>query len=254
MNIWIKTLVFASFLGAIQKCGFQKKAVAEAGPKLVWADEFNGAGLPDSTKWGYDVGAGCDQPCGCGWGNNELQFYTARRTENARMENGLLIVEAHREKMENRDFTSARLVSKFKGDWTFGRIEARLKCPVGRGTWPAFWMLPTDWKYGGWPRSGEIDIMEHVGFAPDSVFSSAHSLAETTHFFKYEQCTRGFFLPDAESKFHLYAIEWRADRLDFFVDDVKFHTFRNVQKSADEWPFDQRFHAIILPCGCVTCA
>ena len=242
MDFLCKSLFFFAIFGLAQQCtGPQKAASTTAGRKLVWSDEFNTPGLPDSTKWSYDYGTGC--PNVCGWGNNERQFYTARRLENARIEKGSLIVEARREKWEKSDYTSARLVSKNKGDWTYGRIEARLKCPTGLGTWPAFWMLPTDWKYGGWPRSGEIDLMEHVGYMPDSIFGSAHT--ETFNHVKHTQSTGGIYIPDAENKFHVYAIEWYADRIDYFVDDVKYHTFSNQHKTPDEWPFDQRFHVIL---------
>lgn len=235
MNLLFKLLFFFSIFWVIQ-CSPAKKTAAASDRKLVWSDEFNGTGLPDSTKWNYDSG-------GEGWGNNELQFYTTRRKENARMENGVLIVEARRESWEKNKYTSARLVSKHKGDWKYGRIEARLKCPAGRGTWPAFWMLSTDWKYGGWPESGEIDIMEHVGYMPDSIFGSVHTKA--FNHIMHTQSTGGLYLPDAEQKFHVYAIEWFEDRMDFFVDNVKYHTFKNLHKTSDEWPFDQRFHVIL---------
>ena len=134
-------------------------------------------------------------------------------------------------------------MSKNKGDWIYGRVEARLKCPTGLGTWPAFWMLSTDWKYGGWPRSGEIDVMEHVGYMPDSIFGSAHT--EAFNHVKHTQSTQGIYLPNAEKAFHVYAVEWSADRIDYFVDNVKYHTFSNQHKTPDEWPFDQRFHLIL---------
>jgi beta-glucanase (GH16 family) len=136
--------------------------------KLVWSDEFKGKGLPDSTKWGYDVGTGCPQICG--WGNNELQYYTANNTNNARVENGMLVVEARKENIADAKYSSARLVTKNKGDWKYGRVDVKAKLPAGRGMWPAIWMLPTDWKYGGWPHSGEIRyygkrrILARLGF------------------------------------------------------------------------------------------
>jgi beta-glucanase (GH16 family) len=104
-------------------------------------------------------------------------------------------------------------------------------------------MLPTDWKYGGWPHSGEIDIMEHVGYQPDTVFATAHTASFTNS--KHTETTKSFFLPDASSAFHIYAVEWRADRMDFFVDDVRYNTFSNLHKTSEEWPFDQRFHVIL---------
>lgn len=241
MDSLIKLCLLFSFFGGLQDCSVPQKTTALPERRLVWSDEFEYSGLPDSTKWGYDHGTGCPEVCG--WGNNELQYYTTRRLENARVENGLLLIEARREKWEGKDYTSARLVSKKKGDWTYGRIEARIKCPVGRGTWPAFWMLPTDWKYGGWPHSGEIDIMEHVGYKPDTVYATAHTAAFTNN--KGTENTRAFFLPDTESAFHTYAVEWREDRMDFFVDDVRYNTFLNQHKTSAEWPFDQRFHAIL---------
>src|SRR4026208_2586222 len=140
--------------------------------RLVWSDEFDYNGLPDPKKWSYDVG-------GHGWGNKELQYYTERRKENARVENGKLIIEARRDSWEGHEYTSARLVTKGKGDWTYGRFEVKAKLPSGRGTWPAIWMLPTERSYGEsyWPDNGEIDIMEHVGYDPDVVHGSAHTKA-----------------------------------------------------------------------------
>ena len=131
--------------------------------KLVWSDEFSDTGQPDSTKWNYDLGDGC--PNVCGWGNSEMEFYT-NNAKNVRVENDKLIIEAHRDSLGGKAYTSTRIKSKFKGDWLYGRIEVKAKLPRGRGTWPAIWMLSTDWKYGGWPASGEIDIMEHVGHDP----------------------------------------------------------------------------------------
>src|SRR6188768_4168282 len=134
--------------------------------KLVWSDEFNYNGLPDAKKWNYDIG-------GHGWGNNELQFYTKEKLKNARVENGNLIIEAHKEKFENSGYTSARLVSKGKGDWQYGKIEVRAQIPDGRGTWPAIWMLGSTSPFN-WPDDGEIDIMEHVGFDQGRIHASIH--------------------------------------------------------------------------------
>jgi beta-glucanase (GH16 family) len=212
-----------------------------AGMALVWADEFDYEGLPDSSRWGYDVGDGC--PNICGWGNNELQYYTEGRLANARVEGGRLIIEAHREDFAGRQYTSARLVTKHKGDWKYGRIEVRAKLPSGRGTWPAIWMLPTAWAYGGWPASGEIDIMEHVGFEPDSVFGTVHTRA-----YNHIQRTQrggGIYLPKAEHEFYLYAIEWDEEKIDFFVDEERYFSFANEGKGFEAWPFDQQFHLLL---------
>ena len=209
--------------------------------KLVWSDEFDSGTLPDAGKWGYDVGDGC--PNVCGWGNNELQYYTANRESNARIENGHLIIEAHREPMGGKEYTSARLVSKHKGDWTYGKVVASAKLPKGLGVWPAIWMLPTDWKYGGWPASGEIDIMEHVGYMPDSLFGSIH----TTRFNHVigTQVTKGVYSTSLSDTFHEYGIEWDADKIDFLFDGVGFQTFQNIKEGPDAWPFDQSFHILL---------
>jgi beta-glucanase (GH16 family) len=142
--------------------------------RLVWSDEFNSSGAPDSTKWSYDLGDGC--PRNCGWGNHELEFYT-HDLKNVRVENGRLIIEALKDSLHSKPFTSTRMVSKGKGDWLYGRIEIKARLPRGKGTWPAIWMLSTDWKYGGWPASGEIDIMEHVGFDPGVIHGTIHTEA-----------------------------------------------------------------------------
>jgi beta-glucanase (GH16 family) len=211
------------------------------GRKLVWADEFDYSGLPDSSKWGYDLGDGC--PNLCGWGNNELQYYTVRREKNARVEGGHLIIEAHKEPLNGRNYSSTRLVSKNKGDWTYGRIEARIQVPNGRGIWPAFWMLPTDRAYGGWPRSGEIDIMEFVGYIPDSLFGTVH----TEHYngMLGTQKSASLHSKTLASEFHVYAIEWTKDKIDFLLDGTKFTTFPNRHSGIGAWPFDLPFHLLL---------
>ncbi|HJU75129.1 MAG TPA: glycoside hydrolase family 16 protein [Gemmatimonadaceae bacterium] len=208
---------------------------------LVWSDEFDTPGLPDSTKWGYDVGDGC--PNLCGWGNNELQYYTVRRAENARVEGGHLIIEARKEPFGSRAYTSTRLVSRRKGDWAYARVEVRADLPSGVGTWPAIWMLPTESAYGGWPASGEIDIMEYVGFAPDTVHGSVHTA--TYNHVKGTQRTRYIQVPNAEREFHVYSVEWTPERIEFFVDSVRYHTFGNENTGFQAWPFDRIFHVIL---------
>ena len=209
--------------------------------KLVWSDEFTKTGLPDSTKWGYDKGRGCPQ--NCGWGNHELQYYTWNRSENARIENGNLIIEARKEKFEDCNYTSARLVTRNKGDWKYGRMEIRAKLPAGTGMWPAIWMLPTQWKYGGWPTSGEIDIMENVGYWPDTVIGTVHT--DAYNGMKGTQKTKGVQRKDISSAFHVYAIEWNADSIAFFVDNEKYHVFANDKSGVAGWPFDQDFHLLL---------
>ncbi|MGF1635738.1 MAG: family 16 glycosylhydrolase, partial [Cyclobacteriaceae bacterium] len=158
----------------LYSCG-QKKEPAESTSteedyQLVWYDDFDYEGLPDSTKWSYDT-RGNDW----GWGNNELQHYTAFRSENAWVSDGLLRITAIKEPWEGKEYTSARLITKEKGDWLYGKIVVRAKLPAGVGMWPAIWMLPTDWEYGNWPGSGEIDIMENVGYNSDTIYGTVHT-------------------------------------------------------------------------------
>lgn len=205
-------------------------------PKLVWSDEFNYTGLPDPSKWGYDTGNG-------GFGNNELQNYTVSRLENARVENGNLIIEARRDWHDGIEYSSARMVTRNKGDWLYGRVEVRAKLPTaGRGTWPAIWMLPTDWEYGGWPKSGEIDIMENVGYDPNIVHGTVHT--EAYNHTKNTQLAGKVEKFNYASEFHIYAINWTEDKIDFFIDDELYFTHVN-HGGFEEWPFDKRFHLIL---------
>jgi len=202
---------------------------------LVWNDEFNIDGKPDETKWGYDIW----DP---GKVNNELQYYTSDSV-NVRVKNGKLEIESHYYSSPEDQYTSARVVSRDKGDWLYGRVEVKAKLPAGRGTWPAIWMLPTDWEYGGWPRSGEIDIMEHVGYDPNVIHGTVHT--ESYNHTKKTQVGKSITIPTAMSEYHVYAIEWYEDRIDFYVDDNKYFSFENQNISSDEWPFDKRFHLIM---------
>ncbi len=220
---------------------FNKTNAQNTFTKLVWKDEFNKSGLPDSLKWSYDKGRGCPEICG--WGNNELEYYTHNRKENARVVKGKLIIEARKENFADANYTSARLVSKLKGDWKYGRIEVRAKLPNGRGIWPAVWMLPTNWEYGGWPNSGEIDIMEHVGYMPDSVFGTIHT--GNYNGMKGTQKTKGISRNDLSKAFHLYAIEWTAESIIFLIDNVRYHEFKNENTGSATWPFDKQFHLIL---------
>ena len=209
--------------------------------RLVWSDEFETPGQPDSAKWNYDIGDGC--PDNCGWGNNELQYYT-RDSSNVRVKDGMLIIEARMDSLGGKAFTSTKIVSRGKGDWLYGRFEVRARLPQGKGTWPAIWMLPTDWKYGGWPASGEIDIMEHVGYDPGVIHGTIHT--EAYNHIKQTQKKGKITVPTAQDEFHVYAVDWSEDRMDFFVDDERYHTI--LREPGDDykgWPFDQRFYLIM---------
>lgn len=202
--------------------------------QLVWSDEFDLNGKLDTANWNYELGDGCPN---CGWGNNEEQIYTEDQG-NVRIENGLLIIEAI--KLDSQ-WTSARITTKAKRNFTFGRIEFRAKLPNGGGTWPALWMLGESIASKGWPACGEIDIMEHVGRNPGVVQSAMHttsSYGETVN--KGETRLETF-----DSEFHIYAANWAEDRIDFFVDDKMFYTYQPEVKNKDTWPYDTPFYVII---------
>ena len=203
--------------------------------KLVWNDESNYKGLPDSTKWTAETG-------GHGWGNNEWQYYTSGRLENARVENGLLTIEARKENWKEKNYTSARLITKNKGDWQFGKIEVRAKLPVGRGTWPAIWMLGSKDPFE-WPDDGEIDIMEHVGFNQGFVHASVH--CKKYYHSVGTQKTDTIFIKDCSENFHIYSVEWNHESVCVFVDGKKFFQFNNEHSGYDAWPFDNKMFLIL---------
>lgn len=206
--------------------------------RLVWRDEFDRPGLPDTTKWRYEVG-------GNGWGNNELQYYTARRSENARVEGGHLLIEARRESWQGKQYTSARLTTRQTQTWTYGRIEARAKLSAGLGTWPAIWMLGQNIGTAGWPRCGELDIMEHVGYDPGVIHGTTHTQAY--NHVKHTEKTGTDTIPDVTTAFHLYAIDWTPDQIDFYVDGHRYFSAKKSElgKTEAEWPFDQPFYLLL---------
>lgn len=204
--------------------------------ELYWDEEFNYNGIPDSSKWSYDVG-------GQGWGNNELQYYTKASSKNVEVSNGTLKLKAIREKMDNRDYTSARLLTKDKADFTYGKVEIRAKLPAGRGLWPAIWMLGTNIKTVPWPDCGEIDIMEHVGFEKDSVFGTIHTKAYN-HVIGTQK-TRAIFINDPYTSFHIYSVEWTPEHVDFYLDNIIYNHFENEHKTTAEWPFDSPFFLVL---------
>lgn len=204
--------------------------------KLSWSEEFNYNGLPDSSKWSYEVG-------GHGWGNNELQYYTDAALTNTEVSNGSLKLKALRQKMHDREYTSARLVTKGKAEFTYGKIEIRAKLPPGRGLWPAVWMLGTNIGAVNWPECGEIDIMEHVGFEKDSVFGTVHTKAY--NHMRGTQKGKKIFIANPYDSYHLYSIEWTPERIDFFLDNILYNHIQNEHKTTAEWPFDSSFYLLL---------
>jgi beta-glucanase (GH16 family) len=204
--------------------------------KLVWSDEFTTDGLPDPSKWNYDTVGNAT-----GWGNNEWQNYTYERLENTFVKEGVLHIRAIHEKSGGKDYSSARLLSS--GNWLYGRIEVKAKLPGARGIWPAIWMLPTEWAYGHWPRSGEIDIMEHVGYMPDSVFASIHT--ESYNHVIGTQRTKGYYLPNLHEQYHVYALEWDSTKIKAYVDENPYFEFDRESYDPKVWPFDKNFRLIL---------
>lgn len=243
-----RTIPVLMFIGLMALSAVAFKNTGEAGylscssshseRKLVWSDEFSYTGLPDDSKWSYDT-AGNER----GWGNKESQFYTKGRLKNAEVKDGHLFINAYREDYKGFKYTSARLITKEKGDWLYGRMEIKAKLPDGRGMWPAIWMLPTDREYGGWPASGEIDIMENVGYDPYVILASAHT--QSYNHVKGTQKSGKITIPDCYSEFHVYTLDWEADEYRVYVDDNLYFTFRNEGTGSKEWPFDKRFHILL---------
>ena len=198
----------------------------------------------DTTKWSFQLGDGTDYFLPSGWGNNEQQWYTE---ENATVADGFLTITAREESVEpGFQFTSARMRSMRKGDWTYGRMEMRAKMPLGKGLWQAFWMLPTDGIYGGWAASGEIDIVEYLGNEPDTVLGTIHYGGEwpnNTFSGSEYQLPSGTFDED----FHVFAIEWEEGEIRWYVDDVHYGTKTSWTSTGGSFPapFDKRFHLLL---------
>ncbi len=210
--------------------------VRPEGYVLVWADEFDKPGLPDTSKWAYDTHANKT-----GWYNNELQYYSPARRENARVEGGMLVIETRKERLTKaadfggQDYTSTRLVTQGKAQWTYGFFEIRAKLPCGKGIWPAIWTLGTGG--GGWPMNGELDIMEHVGWDPGRVHGNIHTKAY--NHVQHTQKGAWTMVPTTCSAFHDYQLLWTKDRIVIGVDGKGYMAFANTSKgNKEEWPFD----------------
>ncbi len=207
--------------------------------KLVWSDEFDEPGLPNPAKWSYEEGL---------VRNHEAQYYTKGRLENARVEGGMLVIEARREAFADADgqhpaaYTSASLNTKGKASWTYGRIEARAKLPPAKGVWAAIWALGDNISEVGWPKCGEIDLMEFVGNEPAEVHGTIHYSKDGKH------AASGGSAPivNPGDGFHIYATEWTPDRIDFFFDGYKYHTFPlEVAGAGPDNPFHQPQYLIL---------
>jgi len=218
--------------------------------ELIWSDEFDYEGIPDTSKWRHEEGF---------IRNEELQYYTSGRKENVRVENGTLILEARKESFPNPKFdadkpeedwkrsrkeaayTSGSITTNGKMGCAYGRIEVKAKLPVGRGIWPAIWMLGCNINEVPWPDCGEIDIMEYVGYAPDLIHANTHTAKASGP----DSQSTTITLKNPNEDFHIYAIEWFENRIDFYLDDIKYHSYENDGTGNASWPFDKKHYLIL---------
>jgi len=249
LNIRLQSEKSAPVLSAVV---VSKNHIVSTGWEVVWSDEFSRSGTLDPALWSVDL-----------WParvvNDEDQAYTDRQ-KNLRVEGGFLVIEAHKEDFEGARYTSARIHSSGKADLLYGRVETRARVPVGKGTWSAIWMLPSDpFRYAttcqsgdlwqgvddcdAWPNSGEIDILEHVGYQAGHIHGTVHNRA---YYWKNWQQRKGRLLQDGiGEQFHVYAMEWTPERIDLFVDDVLYFSYVNEHSGWQAWPYDHAFHMVL---------
>ena len=203
---------------------------------LVWSDEFDGpaGSAPDPQVWVADIGTD--------WGNAQLEYDTDRRTNSAHDGAGHLAITARQESYLNRGYTSARLKTLGRKQFRYGRFEARMKMPTGRGLWPAFWLLGANFPSVGWPRSGEIDVMEYRGQEPSIVHGSLHGPGYSGG----AAITRKYTLPDGrlDADFHVYRVDWTPRDIRFYIDDTIYHIVAKGDQPGD-WVFDHEFFIIL---------
>lgn len=242
-----KTLLFMSFLLiavlVICSCDTEETQTVATFQELVMADEFDTDGAPNSGIWNYDIGDGTANGLPAGWGNGELQYYTDR-SDNVTVQNGLLIITAKEESFGNSNYTSARLLTKGKFEQTYGRFEARIRLPNGKGLWPAFWLLGDDSNGTEiWPQIGEIDIMEYVGDEPSTVFGTVHGPGYSGG----ESISKSYKLDNDrfDNGFHIFGVEWGPDYINWYVDDVLYNQL-TPEDVPGEWVFNRGPFYIIL--------
>jgi len=221
-------LVISSFI--VSGCSTDETQTVAQFTELVWSDEFDVDGAPDANNWAYDIGTGFN-----GWGNNELQYYTDR-PENVVAQNGVLIITAREESFEGSNYTSARLLTKGKFERQYGRFEARIWLPSGKGIWPAFWMLGADIDTNIWPGCGEIDILENAGSKPTIISGAVHGPGYSGGSPILKEYDLGNDRVD--TGFHIYGIEWGPEYINFYVDDVLYNQI-TPDDVTGEWVFDK---------------
>jgi beta-glucanase (GH16 family) len=222
-------VIYVSAYNSGQIISSSKSITVYVAPTLIWSDEFNVNGAPDSTKWGYDTGAG-------GWGNNESQYYT-NRPENVIVQNGVLKINTIKEVYNGSNYTSARLLTRNKFSFKYGKVEFRAKLPAGGGTWAALWMLGDNLSTASWPACGEIDVMEHIGNQLNKIHATLHHPGHSGA--SGDGATVD--ITNATTEFHVYSLEWRASFIKIYVDGQLYYNFANNSSL----PFNQNFFIII---------
>lgn len=207
------------------------------GYTLAWSDEFNGPSI-NPVNWSFQNGNGC--PALCGWGNSELEYYTEN---NLTLQNGMMVIEARKENVGGNSYTSSKILSTGKKAFKFGRIDFRAKLPVGKGIWPAFWMMPESSVYGGWPKSGELDIMEYLGHEPNKVYGTLHfgPGPGSTQIGKSHVLPTGKF----SDEFHVFSLIWKQDQIQWLVDGNVIGTANKADFGTNNYPFNEQFYFII---------
>jgi len=236
LGILIAGVLISFVILAFYGCATDEEQQVTNFNQLVIQDEFDNDGAPNSAIWGFDIGTGVN-----GWGNNELQYYTDR-TENVKVENGVLLITANEESFEGSGFTSARLLTKDLFEQAYGRFEARIRLPFGQGIWPAFWMLGADINENPWPAAGEIDIMEYRGQEPTKILGSVHGPGYSAG----EAISKAYTLENDrfDTGFHVFGIEWAPEYVNFYVDDVLYNQI-TPEDVTGPWVFDKPFFILM---------
>lgn len=245
-SMWGYKMFFASLLLLVMGCETDDTQTVATFNTLVWEDNFEVDGAPDSSRWRFDIGDGTEQGIP-GWGNNELQYYTDR-PENVTVQNGFLLISAKQEDFNGFSFTSARLTTQGLFEQAYGRFEARIRVPFGKGYWPAFWLSGNNCADNPWPACGEIDIMENVGDEPTIAFGSVHGPG----FFGGDSIGKDYELTNDrfDTGFHIFGIEWAPDYINYYVDGDLYQqiTPEDIDEETDgqgEWVFDRPFYIIL---------
>jgi beta-glucanase (GH16 family) len=230
------SLVLIAVLTSLISCNNNETQTVITKTQLVLAEEFDSGTAPNSSIWSYDIGTGAN-----GWGNNEFQYYT-NRPQNIKIENGILKITAIKEQFMGSGYTSARILTKGKFEQKYGRIEARIKMPLGKGLWPAFWMLGANSNTVIWPQCGEIDIMEYLGNNPTTIFGTVHGPG----YYGGNAVSKNYSLPNNrfDNDFHIFGIEWDENQINYYVDNVLYNQITPA-KVPGEWVFNQPFYIIL---------